>query len=334
MQSSAHRSAGRHHAPTPFTLGARFFAWSVVGTLFAFLVNVYLSFWRAWPGAGSAFGTDAAGYAWVQLSIYVAAIAAPAVYVLRSRERSLRQDDVLMTRVAAYIAAAAFWCVLLVGIADAVISFLRVEGLLEGLFGQQLAQDLGRNAFRAPTVHGPLIIASLVLAAVVRTPGFTWLALLVVVAELQIVITRFMYSYEQAFMGDLVRMWYAGLFLFSSAYTLIEEGHVRVDVFYTNFSDRKKGLVNALGSVLLGLPLCWTILILGMGEKASIITSPLLALEVTQSGFGMYIKYLMAAFLAVFAVTMMIQFAAYFLESIADYRGDPGKRKLGQASGH
>jgi TRAP-type mannitol/chloroaromatic compound transport system permease small subunit len=102
---------------------------------------------------------------------------------------------------------------------------------------------------------------------------------------------------------------------------------VRVDVLYAGFSDRKKGLVNAIGSVCLGLPLCWTILLLGMSSQASIITSPLLALEVTQSGFGLYIKYLMAAFLAVFAVTMLIQFAAYFLESVADYRGDPGKHK-------
>ena len=31
-------------------------------------------------------------------------------------------------------------------------------------------------------------------------------------------------------MGDLVRFWYAALF-FASAYTLKEDGHVRVDVF-------------------------------------------------------------------------------------------------------
>ena len=29
---------------------------------------------------------------------------------------------------------------------------------------------------------------------------------------------------------------------------------------------------------------------------------------------------------AVFAVTMTIQFAGYFLKGIADYRGDPGAR--------
>ena len=299
--------------------------------LFAFLGNVYLSFWREWPGAQAAFGENSTALAWIQVAIYFLAVAGPAVYVALTRGRSLRQDEAVMARAAAYIAAFAFWCVLLVGLADAIISFLRVEDLLKSVFGDELAQELGRNHFRAPYVHGPLILASLVIAAISRSLGFIWLALLVVAAELLIVVTRFVYSYEQAFMGDLVRMWYAGLFLFSSAYTLIEEGHVRVDVFYTNFSERKKGLVNAIGSACLGLPLCWTILVLGMGDKASIITSPLLALEVTQSGFGMYIKYLMAAFLAVFASTMMIQFSAYFLESIANYRGDPGKHQAGHA---
>ena len=135
-------------------------------------------------------------------------------------------------------------------------------------------------------------------------------------------------TYEQAFMADVVRMWYAGLFLFASSYTLIEEGHVRVDVLYSGFNQRTRGLVNAVGSVVLGLPFCWTIILLGMSKPTSIITSPLLSLEVTQSGFGMYIKYLMAAFLAVFAVSMAIQFTGYFLEGVADYRGDAGKRKL------
>lgn len=320
--------AGGVYAPTRWTLAFRFLAWSSVATLFAFLLNVYLSFWQDWPGAATAFGDAATGLSWAQVLIYIAGVAASAAFVARTPERSLRQDDSAMTAIATYIVKAAFWIVMLVGLADAIVSFLRVEGLLPVLFSDQLAIDLGRNQFRAPYVHGPLIAAALVLAATTRTLGFTWLALLVVVAELQIVISRFVFSYEQAFMGDLVRMWYAGLFLFASAYTLIEEGHVRVDVLYSGFDDRTRGLVNAVGSVVLGLPFCWTIIVLGMSKSTSIITNPLLTLEVTQSGFGMYIKYLMAGFLAVFAVSMAIQFTAYFLEGVADYRGDSGKRKL------
>ncbi|MEM1201487.1 MAG: permease, partial [Pseudomonadota bacterium] len=120
----------------------------------------------------------------------------------------------------------------------------------------------------------------------------------------------------------------------ASAYTLIEEGHVRVDVLYAGFQQKTKGLVNVIGSLFLGISLCWVILVLGMGGKSAIITSPLLTFEVSQSGFGMYVKYLMAAFLAIFAVSMMVQFTGYMLEAYADYRGDPGKRKLESAPSH
>ena len=84
----------------------------------------------------------------------------------------------------------------------------------------------------------------------------------------------------------------------------------------------------------MGISLCWVILVLGMGGKSSIITSPLLTFEVSQSGFGMYVKYLMAGFLAIFAISMMTQFCGYMLEAYADYRGDPGKRKLESSPAH
>ena len=316
------------YSPAASVLGFRFIGWTIVGTLFAYLINVYLNFWREWPGAGAAFGPDATATAWVQALIYLLAVVGPAVFVLKTKSRSLRQDDLAISAIAAYIARFAFWVVFLVGIADALISFLRVEELLEFFVGADITTQLGRSQFRAPYVHFPLIILSLILAAVTRTLGFTWLALLVVGAELQIVISRFVFSYEQAFMGDMVRFWYGGLFLFSSAYTLVEEGHVRVDVLYSGFTERTKGIVNAVGALFLGLPLCWVILVVGMGQSTAIITAPILRLEVSQSGFGMYVKYLLAGYLLVFAVTMTLQFAAYLLEAVADYRGDPGKRKL------
>jgi TRAP-type mannitol/chloroaromatic compound transport system permease small subunit len=316
------------YAPTASVLGFRFIGWTVVATLFAYLFNIYLTFWREWPGAGAAFGPDATATAWIQVLIYLLSVAGPAVFVLRTKNRTLRQDDFAITAIAAYIARFAFWVVFLVGLADALISFLRVEDLLDFFVGADITTQLGRSQYRVPYVHLPLIILSLVLAAVTRTLGFTWLALLVVVAELQIVISRFVFSYEQAFMGDMVRFWYGGLFLFSSAYTLVEEGHVRVDVLYSGFTAKTKGLVNAAGALLLGLPLCWVILVIGMGQSSAIITSPILRLEVSQSGFGMYVKYLLAGYLLIFAVTMTLQFAAYLLEGVADFRGDPGKREL------
>jgi len=316
------------YTPTAPVLAFRFVGWAIVGTLFAYLSNIYLDFWHKWPGASAAFGPQASATAWLGVGIYALGIAAPAAFVIRTKYRTLRQDDEAITALAAYIARFAFWMVFLIGIADSVISFLRVEGLLDHIIGADLTTQLGRSLFRGPYVHFPLAVVALGLAAVTRTLGFIWLALLVVVAELQIVVSRFVFSYEQAFMGDLVRFWYGGLFLFSSAYTLVEEGHVRVDVLYSAFSDRTKGLVNAVGSVVLGLPLCWVILVVGMGQSTAIIASPILRLEVSQSGFGMYVKYLLASYLLIYAGTMMIQFAAYLLQGVADFRGDPSKRQI------
>ncbi|MBC93739.1 MAG: hypothetical protein CMM38_08890 [Rhodospirillaceae bacterium] len=307
---------------------------------FLFLFNNYLIFWRGWPGIINLFATkgwfsleelqkpltsEAINLGWLQLSSYILVIILVITYIYFTRDDYLRSDAKKLSSLSAYIIRSAFWAVLIIGLTDSIISFLRVEDLLDSVVGDNMAKNLGISRYRGTYIHYPIIGLSFIIAYFIKSLGFTWLAILVVLAEFQIVIVRFIFSYEQAFLGDLVRFWYAALFLFASAYTLIEEGHVRVDVLYAGFSARRKALVNALGSLLLGIPLCWIILALGMWGKATIINSPLLAFEMTQSGFGLYVKYLMAGFLAVYAITMMIQFASYFLSNIAIFRNEPNQ---------
>ncbi len=303
------------------TVAARCLGWCLLAVLAAFLINNYLSFGLDWPGPGAGGPLSL-----IQLGLYGAGLALALVYVLRSRSTALRTDASRIAAINNYLIRGAFWAIVFVGLADMTISFLRVEGLLEAVVGEELTKVLGRPRSRGPYVHIPLIALGFLVAIFTRTLGFTWLALLVVVAELQIVLARFIFSYEQAFMGDLVRFWYAALFLFASAYTLWDEGHVRVDVLYAGMRPKTKGVVNAIGTLLLGITFCWAILLVGMGSKSAIINSPLLNFEVSQSGFGMYVKYLMAGFLGLFAISMMIQFVSYFLDAVADYRGDPGGR--------
>lgn len=307
----------------------------MIALVLLFVLNNYLVYWRGWPEFSATLAalglltaalpappaTPALG--WIQLLGYCAVLVAAALLVRATPARALRVDADLYYRLAAYMIRAAYWSVLLIGLVDMLISFLRVEGFLQAVAGKHLTTQLGRPAFRGTYVHYPLLAASLVIAWFSRSLGFIWLAVLVVIAEFQIVISRFVFSYEQAFMGDLVRFWYAALFLFASAYTLSAEGHVRVDVLYANFSKRGKALSNAAGAVLLGLPLCWTIMLQGMASKGASINSPLLGFEISQSGYGMYVKYLMAGFLLVFALSMAFQFVGAFLENAADLRDEP-----------
>ena len=246
----------------------------------------------------------------IQTFSFLLAFFAP---ILILRRRSGDRDEVLLNSCSEVVVSFAFWSVMLIGIADATISFVRIEGLLPNIVGADLALSLGKPAFRDTYVHIPLLFLGTLIAFYRKGIDFIWLALLIVFGELLIVITRFIFSYEQAFMGDLVRFWYAGLFLFSSAYTLIHEGHVRVDVLYANFSEKGKAYTNICGSILLGIPLCWVILIRGCWHETSPFNLALLNFEVTQQGFGMYVKYLMSGFLIIFALSMLFQFSSYII---------------------
>ena len=313
--------------------GVRIFGWLIVTSTLVYILNNYLIVWMGFPGIFGLTGENA-GLAVVQLALLLGAMGGAVFFVLRTPDRGLRPDAKMMSGITNFIIRAAFWSVVLVGLADALVSFLRVEGLLPVLFGDEMAKNLGRSAYRGPFVHIPLVFVGILIATRTKTLGFQWLALLVVLAELFIVISRFVFSYEQAFQGDLVRFWYGALFLFASAYTLFEDGHVRVDVVYAGFKPETKGLINAVGSTVLGVSLCWIILGFGMWDNFSIINTSLLNFEVSQSGFGMYVKFWMSGFLAVFAVTMAIQFASYILEGIADYRGVPGRREVAPSGSH
>ncbi|WP_137702625.1 TRAP transporter small permease subunit [Marimonas lutisalis] len=313
---------------------ARLFGWGMLGILFAFaIVNVLNVGWGI-PGTHEILAGSEEGGTLIAWLIYAAGLGLAVAYVVTTPGRNLRWDAMKIHDFNVYLVRACFWSVLLVGVVDATIALMRVENLL-GFLGEDMVRELGRAQFIGPNIHLPLVGLGLIIALFTRTLGFHWLALLIVLAELLIVISRFGFSYEQALMGDLVRYWYAALFLFASAYTLFEDGHVRVDVLYSGFGYTKRGFVNAWGSILLGMSTAWVILAIGFNGKQSIINSPVMNFEVTQSGStGMYVKYQMAAFLGIFGATMLIQFISYFLESVADWRDHKGRREIAPAAAH
>ena len=308
-------------------ISIRIFSYSLLVFTLVFLINNVLTVWLDWPGIKKLFsqfglfgfrrlGTPLEGLslalAFIQLLFYFISILLVYFYVRKSIEQTLETDAEILTKIAGYIIRSSFWAVLILGIVDFIISFMVVEKL----FNEAIKFKLVNPSFRITFIHFPLVLISFIIGYFTRSVGFVWLAVLVVGSEFAIVLSRFIFNYEQAFQGDLVRFWYAALYLFASAYALMHEGHVRVDVLYTGFSEKRRAWTNSIGSLVLGIPLCLIIIFLGMGGKASIINGPALSFEITQQGSnGLYLLYLMAIYLAVFAVSMLIQFTSYFMSS-------------------
>ena len=295
----------------------RFLGWFFINMLIAFMINNILNLAYKIPFAIELI-TKNELLSLLPILIYLIAFGLSFFISYINLDKSYKWDSDLLHRFNLYFIRSCFWSVLLIGSIDVVIAFMRVEEVSNMLFDDYLVRALKKPSFVCAFIHIPLVFVSFVIGYFSKTLGFTWLALMIVCAELFIVITRFVFSYEQSFMGDLVRYWYAALFLFASAYTLFEDGHVRVDVFYANLKSKTKSIINAAGSILLGISTCIAILFVGFNGKQSIINSPILNFEITQTGsIGMFVKYQLAAFLGVFAISMLIQFISYYFSSLS-----------------
>lgn len=74
------------------------------------------------------------------------------------------------------------------------------------------------------------------------------------------VVMRYFFNDVSIGMQELEWHLFAAMFMFGIAYTLKEDAHVRVDIFYDNMKARNKAFINIFGSLVLALPI--TLLIL------------------------------------------------------------------------
>ena len=90
------------------------------------------------------------------------------------------------------------------------------------------------------------------------------------------VVSRYFFNDVSIGMQELEWHLFAAMFMFGIGYTLKEDGHVRVDVFYDKMSEHSQAIINILGAIFFALPI--TVLVLYYGSEY--------ALEAFQMGEG------------------------------------------------
>ncbi len=83
-----------------------------------------------------------------------------------------------------------------------------------------------------------------------------WLVLGMALVTAVIVVMRYGFNLNSIFAQEAVVYMHGSLFMLGAAYALKSGAHVRVDIFYRDFSERGKAWVNALGGIVFLLPLC------------------------------------------------------------------------------
>jgi TRAP-type mannitol/chloroaromatic compound transport system permease small subunit len=90
--------------------------------------------------------------------------------------------------------------------------------------------------------------------SVVSGQFISWLTLSMVFITCAIVILRYGFNMGWIALQESVIYMHALVFLIGIPYTLQQDGHVRVDIFYSQMSKRAQAWVNLLGTLLLLFP--------------------------------------------------------------------------------
>ena len=130
-----------------------------------------------------------------------------------------------------------------------------------------------------------------------------WLALAMALLTTAIVILRYGFNTGSIFAQELVTYMHATLFMLGAAYALKHGAHVRVDIFYRNFSPRSKAWVNALGGVIFLMPLCVFI----VGVSWNFVSESLAMRETSSELGGIAAVYLLKALIPAMGINLLLQ---------------------------
>ena len=83
-----------------------------------------------------------------------------------------------------------------------------------------------------------------------------WLTLFMVIVTFAVVVMRYVFDAGLIWLQESVVWMHAFVFMVGAAYTLQQEEHVRVDIFYRAMSSRRRAWVDLIGVLVFLLPLC------------------------------------------------------------------------------
>jgi TRAP-type mannitol/chloroaromatic compound transport system permease small subunit len=133
-----------------------------------------------------------------------------------------------------------------------------------------------------------------------------WCCLYVVLAEFAVVLLRYALGAGSIKLQESVLYAHAGLFMLAAAWTLQVDGHVRVDIFYTQARQRTRALVDLLGALFFLLPFAAVLALLSMPyvERSWAI------FEHSREASGLPFIYLLKTLIPLFALLIGLQGAA------------------------
>jgi len=114
---------------------------------------------------------------------------------------------------------------------------------------------------------------------------------------------RYLFSTGSIALQELEWHLFDAIILFGIAYTLRENAHVRVDIFYASYSEKNKALINIISSLFFILPFSILIIYIGI----DFVHLSFIQNEASSNPGGLEYRYLVKALLPISFVFLTLQ---------------------------
>ncbi|HBQ49420.1 MAG TPA: C4-dicarboxylate ABC transporter permease [Hyphomonas atlantica] len=147
----------------------------------------------------------------------------------------------------------------------------------------------------------------------------SWLTLAVVLITCAVAVLRYGFGLGWVWLQESYVWLHGTIFTVCAAYTLLHDGHVRVDIFYRTASDRYRAWVNLLGAVFLLLPMVGVI----WWVAWPYVTLSWSRLEQSSEAGGLHGLFLFKTAILVFCILLGLQGLSLLIRSVHVLRRKP-----------
>lgn len=146
-----------------------------------------------------------------------------------------------------------------------------------------------------------------------------WLTVFLVLGTSVVVVLRYGFGIGAVALQEAVLYSHALVFMGAAGWVLQRNAHVRVDIFYQNFSPRRQALVEILGGLVFLLPLC---VFLGWSSWEYVGNAWATHEGSSESG-GLPFVYLQKSIILVLVLSLLLQAVAGIIRALHVISGCP-----------
>jgi len=140
----------------------------------------------------------------------------------------------------------------------------------------------------------------------------SWSSIILIFIIVLDVFFRYVFSLTSAATYEIEWHLFGLMFLLGAAWTLDQDKHVRVDLFYQRFSPKTKALINLIGTLIFLIPFCWITLI----TSIDFVQNSFWLNETSPDPGGLPARYLIKLAIPIGFGLLMLQGIAVIINSI------------------